>query len=105
MKKQHKKPSLIHQLRQKDYDMAMQKKLEVYRARSKRYWILHNGAKHGAKIRISVHRRPLQTASFCRAVERSVAATKKSGNPVAKYDVERRQAYLEYPDGKRTYVE
>ena len=85
--------------------MAMQKKLESSGTKPKRYRILRSGTKHGAAIQISVHRRPLQTASFCRAVERSVAATKKSGNPVAKYDVERRQAYLEYPDGTKTYVE
>lgn len=46
-----------------------------------------------------------QTASFRRAVRRAIATTKKNGNPVARYDVQRRQAYLEYPGGKRTYVE
>ena len=85
--------------------MAMQKKLGVSKTRSKRYKILRNGAKHGTAIQISVHRRPRQTASFRRAVERSIAATKENGNPVAKYDMQRRQAYLEYPDGTKAYVE
>lgn len=57
----------------------------------------------GMKVRLT--HKLSQTASFRRAVEQSVATTRKNGNPVAKYDVQRRQAYLEYPDGKRTYVE
>ena len=85
--------------------MATQKKLETSKTEPKRYKILRGSVKHGPTIQISVHRRPRQTASFRRAVERSVAATKKSGNPVAKYDLQRRQAYLEYPDGTRAYVE
>ena len=85
--------------------MAMQKKSETASTKPKRYRILRGSVKHGTTIQISVHRRPRQTASFRRAVERSVAATKKSGNPVAKYDMQRRQAYLEYPDGTRSYVE
>lgn len=85
--------------------MPRQKRLETSKPEPKKYRILCGSVKHGTSIRISVHHRPRQTASFCRAVERSVAATKKSGNPVAKYDVQRRQAYLEYPDGTRAYVE
>ena len=85
--------------------MAMQKKSETANTKPKRYRILRGSVKHGTTIQISVHHRLRQTASFRRAVERSVAATKKSGNPVAKYDVQRRQAYLEYPDGTRAYVE
>ena len=30
---------------------------------------------------------------------------KIKGLPVARYDDEKRQAYLEYPDGRREYVE
>lgn len=44
-------------------------------------------------------------ACFNRAVERSIAATKRKGNPIARYDAQLRQAYLEYPDGKKVYVE
>lgn len=85
--------------------MAMHKQSETASIRPKRYKILHSSVKHGKAIQTSVHRRSRQTASFRRAVERSVATIKKSGNPVARYDVQRRQAYLEYPDGTRTYVE
>lgn len=85
--------------------MAMQKRLETSKPTPKKYRIFRGSVKHGPTIQISVHHRPRQTASFRRAVERSVAATKKSGNPVAKYDMKRRQAYLEYPDGTRSYVE
>ena len=85
--------------------MTMQKKLETSKIKFKRYKILRGSVKHGITIQLPAHHRPRQTASFRRAVERSVAATKKSGNPVARYDVQRRQAYLEYPDGTRAYVE
>lgn len=85
--------------------MTIQKKLGASKVRPKRYKILRSTAKHGTVIQISVHRRQRQTASFRRAVERSIAATKESGNPVAKYDVQRKQAYLEYPDGTKAYVE
>lgn len=86
--------------------MTMRKDPIVPNVRSKMSKILHSGANDGTTIRITVRRKSsLQTSSFRRAVKRSIAATRESGNPVAKYDVERRQAYLEYPDGKRTYVE
>ena len=95
----------IHKLQKKDGDMAMHKQSETASTKPKRYKILRGSVKYGKAIQIPAHRRSRQTASFRRAVERSVAATKKSGNPVAKYDVQRRQAYLEYPDGSRAYVE
>lgn len=85
--------------------MAMQKKTETINVKPKRYKILRGSVKHGKAIQISAHRRSQQTASFCRAVERSIVATQKSGNPVARYDAQRKQAYLEYPDGTRSYVE
>ena len=100
MKKQSKP-----ELRQTCHDMVMQKKLETSKTKSKRHKILHGGMKLGITKQMLVHRCSRQTASFRRAVERSIAATKKNGNPVAKYDVQRRQAYLEYPDGTRVYVE
>lgn len=65
----------------------------------------HTVTKSGTIIRTIPHGGVSQTASFKRAVAHSIAATKKNGNPVARYDVQRRQAYLEYPDGKRAYVE
>ena len=83
----------------------MQKKSETASTKPKRYKILRGSVEHGKVIQIPVHRRSRQTASFRRAVERSIVATQKSGNPVARYDVQRRQAYLEYPDGTRAYVE
>ena len=85
--------------------MAMQEKLETAKTKPKRFKILHGSVKHDKAMRVSAHRRSRQTASFRRAVERSIVATQKSGNPVARYDVQRKQAYLEYPDGSRTYVE
>lgn len=62
-------------------------------------------SKSGTEVQAASHRRISQTVSFKRAVAHSIAATKKNGNPVARYDVQRKQAYLEYPDGKRAYVE
>ena len=85
--------------------MAMHKQSETASTKPKRYKVLCGSVKHGKAIQTSVHRLSRLTASFRRAAKRSVAATKKSGNPVARYDVQRRQAYLEYPDGTRTYVE
>lgn len=65
----------------------------------------HVGVKSGMTVRLIPHGKLSQTASFSKAVDRSIAATKKNGNPIAKYDVQRRQAYLEYPNGKRAYVD
>ena len=83
--------------------MAIQKKQITVRTRLKGYKGRHVSFKSGTKVRLT--NKLSQTASFRRAVEQSVAATRKNGNPVAKYDMQRRQAYLEYPDGKRVYVE
>lgn len=85
--------------------MAMHKQSETASTKPKRYKILRGSVKHGKAKQISSHRRSRQTASFRRAVERSIVATQKSGNPVARYDIQRKQAYLEYPDGSRAYVE
>ena len=85
--------------------MTMQKQSETANTVPKRYKILRGSVKRGITVQLSVHRHLRQTASFRRAVERSIAATKENGNPVARYDVQRRQAYWEYPDGTRAYVE
>lgn len=45
------------------------------------------------------------TRSFSLAVREAVQTSKQMGHPVARYDVERRQAYLEYPDDRRVYVD
>lgn len=105
MKKQRKKSFLPHQLLQKGCSMATQKKQIVSATRSKGRKGRRISSKSGMIVRMVPHRKPSQTASFRKAVERSVATAKKKGNPIAKYDIQRRQAYLEYPDGKRTYVE
>ena len=105
MEKRRKKSLVLRQLRERDHDMAMQKKPGTLKTRPKRYKILRGSTKHGAIIQISLRSRSRQTASFRRAVERSITATQKSGNPVAKYDMQRRQAYLEYPEGTKAYVE
>jgi addiction module RelB/DinJ family antitoxin len=44
------------------------------------------------------------TAAFQSAVQNETARKKQNGNPVAKYDSEAKQAYLEYPDGRREYT-
>lgn len=44
------------------------------------------------------------TCSFSRAVRQAVQTSKEMGHPVARYDAQRRQAYLEYPDDRRVYV-
>jgi DNA-damage-inducible protein J len=38
------------------------------------------------------------------AVAEAIQAMKKKGTPIARYDDEKKQPYLEYPDGKRKYV-
>ena len=45
------------------------------------------------------------TRSFSRAVQNAVRTSKQSGHPVARYDAQRRQAYLEYPGDRRVYVD
>lgn len=44
-------------------------------------------------------------SSFCTAVRHSIRLTQQKGNPVAKYDMDLRLPYLEYPGGRREYVE
>ena len=85
--------------------MATQKKQTLLTTRSKGRKERRTGSKSSMIVRVVPHRKPSQTASFRRAVDRSIAAARKNGSPIAEYDVQRRQAYLEYPDGKRAYVE
>jgi DNA-damage-inducible protein J len=44
----------------------------------------------------------META-FDKAVKESIAQKKSKGLPVARYDAEKKQAFLEYPDGRREY--
>jgi len=44
------------------------------------------------------------TGAFVEAVENEIATKKREGIPVAKYDSEKKKAYLELSDGKREYV-
>lgn len=85
--------------------METQKRKMISTTRSKGQKKRRIDSKSGMIVRMVPQEKRSQTASFRRAVERSIAAAKKNGNPVAKYDMQRRQAYLEYPDGKITYVE
>ena len=85
--------------------MATQKNQMPSTARSKGHKRRRINPKSGVIVRMVPHKKPLQTVSFRKAVDRSIAAAKKNGSPIAKYDVQRRQAYLEYPNGKRAYVE
>lgn len=119
MGKRHKKQTLIRHLLQKEYDMTTQKKNLTHEVRVKRCkaWTTAHLAgtkghsrqgtrrKIGRTIQLAPKQKLSHEASFGRAVERSIAATKKKGNPIAKYDALLRQAYLEYPDGKKVYVE
>lgn len=43
------------------------------------------------------------TEAFQKQVAEEVAEYKEKGLPVARYDVDKRQSYLEYPDGSREY--
>ena len=45
------------------------------------------------------------TKRFIKAVEIEDEIKRIKGCPLAKYDVENKRAYLEYPDGRREYVE
>lgn len=42
---------------------------------------------------------------FCLRVKKAIQDTKAKGNPVAKYDLARKAVYLEYPDGRKEYVD
>ncbi len=41
---------------------------------------------------------------FQEALRIAIEIKKAKGVPIAKYDLERREPYLEYPDGSREYV-
>ena len=38
-------------------------------------------------------------------VKKAIRDTRAKGNPVAKYDLVRKAVYLEYPDGRKEYVD
>jgi addiction module RelB/DinJ family antitoxin len=42
--------------------------------------------------------------AFATAVQETVAEKRRNGFPVAHYDADKKQAFLEYPDGMREYV-
>ncbi|MDX9871393.1 MAG: type II toxin-antitoxin system RelB/DinJ family antitoxin [Clostridia bacterium] len=44
------------------------------------------------------------TALFKASVEREMAQKKQAGLPVSGYEFDSKRAYLEYPDGRREYV-
>ena len=44
------------------------------------------------------------TGAFVAAVENEISAMKREGIPIAKYDSEKKKAYLESSGGKREYV-
>ena len=46
----------------------------------------------------------LITSAFIAAVQNDIKSSQQMGLPVAKYDVVKKQAYLEYTDGIREYV-
>lgn len=46
-----------------------------------------------------------ETKLFRLRVKKAIQGTKEKGNPVAKYDLTRKAVYLEYPDGRKEYVE
>jgi addiction module RelB/DinJ family antitoxin len=44
------------------------------------------------------------TSAFKTAVRNEIADNKKNGFPIARYDVENKQAYLDYADGARKNI-
>ena len=44
------------------------------------------------------------TSAFNIAVKREIAKYQQKGLPIACYDDTNRQAYLEFPDGRREYI-
>jgi addiction module RelB/DinJ family antitoxin len=44
------------------------------------------------------------TSAFTKIVGSEIAENQKKGFPVAKYDADKKQAYLEYAEGTREYV-
>lgn len=53
-------------------------------------------------IQISVPGDPM-TADFQKSVSYAIHKAQISGKPVARYDREHMQSYLEYPDGRKVY--
>ena len=45
------------------------------------------------------------TNAFEASVRKEIAESQKKGNPVARYDVGTKRAYLEYADGTREYID
>jgi addiction module RelB/DinJ family antitoxin len=43
-------------------------------------------------------------SAFNAAVQNDVRANQQKGNPIARYDAAKKQAYLELPDGTKEYV-
>lgn len=71
--------------------------MAIPRDKVKRYRVVLRNKEH-VSVKLNM------TSSFRESVTTAVAETKKNGNPVAKYDVQNRRPYLEYPDGTRSYV-
>jgi len=44
------------------------------------------------------------TSAFNETIENDIRANQQKGFPIARYDADKNQAYLEYTDGKREYV-
>ena len=44
------------------------------------------------------------TSTFTDAVQREIAKNQQNGFPVARYDLDTKQAYLKYADGRTEYV-
>ena len=44
------------------------------------------------------------TSAFNTTVQNDIRANRQKGAPIAKYDVAKKQAYLELPDGTREYI-
>jgi DNA-damage-inducible protein J len=44
------------------------------------------------------------SSAFNTAVQNDVKANQQKGNPIARYDADKRKAYLELPDGTKEYV-
>ena len=45
------------------------------------------------------------TKSFQSRVAEEITTRKEKGYPIARFDAEKKKAYLEYPDGSRDYIE
>lgn len=44
------------------------------------------------------------TNAFTASVQREIARNQQNGFPVAEYDLDKKQAYLKYPDGRTEYI-